>query len=221
MQTVTLLGDMGDKFGHTWTMNVDYVGDIFKLISCQRPGFKQYLMECHENGVGFEIKRGEEFIQTEEELLLSVDKEDFIVTPMPAGSKSGAGKIIAAIVFIIIAIIFPPAWAASGKFGAAVLSGVKMMAVSLALQGIAQLLMPGPETDDVDPASYLFSGAQTAMKEGLPVPLLYGELIVGGAVMNQSFTSKSIQAGDMKLAPNPEENAGDYDTSEPDDETSS
>ena len=72
MQTVTLLGDMGDKFGHTWSMNVKYVGEIFKLINCQRPGLQQYLQECHDNGVGFEIKRGKDFIETEEEVLLSV-----------------------------------------------------------------------------------------------------------------------------------------------------
>ena len=45
MHTVTLLGDIGDKFGETWTMNVEYVKDIFKLIECQRPGFKQYLID--------------------------------------------------------------------------------------------------------------------------------------------------------------------------------
>ena len=60
MHTVTLLGDIGDKFGETWTMNVEYVKDIFKLIECQRPGFKQYLIDCHEKGVTFYIQRGDE-----------------------------------------------------------------------------------------------------------------------------------------------------------------
>ena len=214
MQTVTLLGDMGEKFGSSWTMNVDYVRDIFKLIDCQRSGFREYLRECHENGIALEIRRGDDFLEKEEELLLSVGKEDFIITPVPIGSKSGVGKIIVAAILVVISIFFPPASAALSSF-------LSATAMSLAIAGITQLLMPGPETDNVDPDSYIFSGAQMGIKEGLPVPLLYGELIVGGGIINQSFTSGTIQSGDMKLAPNPEQNAGDWDTSEPDDEVAS
>ena len=103
MQRVVLLGDMGKRFGETWEMNVDYLKDIFKLIECQRPGFKQYLLECHESGTDFTLKRGEEFVG-EEELLLSVGDEDIIITAVPAGAKSGIGKLLAAIA--IIAFIF-------------------------------------------------------------------------------------------------------------------
>ena len=213
MHTVTLLGDIGDKFGETWTMNVEYVKDIFKLIECQRPGFKQYLIDCHEKGVTFDIQRGDEYLETEEELFLSEAKDDFIITAGPAGSKSGIGKFYAAGVLIVVSVFFPPlAGAAQGSFLAKMATGMQMMAVSLILQGVAQLLMPGPETDTgIDPNTYLFSGAQTALKEGVPVPVLYGELIVGGAVINQSFTTMDMTTADMKLAPNPRENSGDWD----------
>ena len=90
MQRVILLGEMGQLFGETWEMNVDYMKDIFKLIQCQRPGFKEYLLKCHENGTDFTMKRGKEFVG-EEELLLSVGSEDIIITPIPAGAKSGIG----------------------------------------------------------------------------------------------------------------------------------
>ena len=66
MQRVILLGDMGQRFGETWDMHVDYMKDIFKLIGCQRKGFKEYLMKCHENGTDFTIRRGKDFIEDQE-----------------------------------------------------------------------------------------------------------------------------------------------------------
>ena len=66
MQRVILLGDMGEKFGEVWEMNVEYLKDIFKLIQCQRPEFRQYLLDCNENGTDFAIKRGGEYVGEEE-----------------------------------------------------------------------------------------------------------------------------------------------------------
>ena len=78
MQTVHLKGELGERFGEKWSMNVNKVQDIFRLIECQRQGFRPYIQECIENEIDFTIQRGEEFID-ETELLLSLGKEDIIV----------------------------------------------------------------------------------------------------------------------------------------------
>ena len=218
MQRVVLLGDMGKRFGETWEMNVDYLKDIFKLIECQRPGFKQYLLECHESGTDFTLKRGEEFVG-EEELLLSVGDEDIIITAVPAGAKSGIGKLLAAIA-IIAFVFFAPVFAgqtlaamapAGGAWGAA-FTATMMVATNLALQGISQMMMPGPEVDD-EVENYLFNGSSDHIKEGLPIPLCYGEMMVGGGVINQTLTTRklysqgmrrshaSLKEGDFNVAP--------------------
>ena len=204
MQRVVLLGDMGKRFGETWEMNVDYLKDIFKLIECQRPGFKQYLLECHESGTDFTLKRGEEFVG-EEELLLSVGDEDIIITAVPAGAKSGIGKLLAAIA-IIAFVFFAPVFAgqalaamapAGGAWGAA-FTATMMVATNLALQGITQMMMPGPEVDKETPENYLFNGSSEHIKEGLPIPLCYGEMMVGGGVINQTLTTRKIYSQGMR-----------------------
>ena len=42
MNKVHLVGDIGDRFGHEWSMNVSNYGEIIRLIDCQREGFKKY-----------------------------------------------------------------------------------------------------------------------------------------------------------------------------------
>ena len=224
MQRVILLGEMGQRFGETWEMNVDYIKDIFKLIDCQRAGFREYLLECHENGTDFTMQRGKEFIG-EEELLLSVGNEDIIITPIPAGSKSGIGKILAAIAIIVVFIVMPAAIVAAGSMGtitmgsamagvAATTGGMMAisMAVSLALNGINQMLMPGPEIDKETPDNYLFNGSSEHIKEGLPIPLCYGEMIVGGGLINQTMTTRKIVSQGMRRS-HAADGSGDFNES--------
>ena len=156
------------------------------------------------------MQRGKEFIG-EEELLLSVGNEDIIITPIPAGSKSGIGKILAAIAIIVVFIVMPAAIVAAGSMGtitmgsamagvAATTGGMMAisMAVSLALNGINQMLMPGPEIDKETPDNYLFNGSSEHIKEGLPIPLCYGEMIVGGGLINQTMTTRKIVSQGMR-----------------------
>ena len=60
MQTVYLNGGIA-QFGPQWEASCANIRDIFKLIECQTPGFREYLLEAAENNVGFEIQRGSEF----------------------------------------------------------------------------------------------------------------------------------------------------------------
>lgn len=202
MQKVHLIGDIA-KFGSSWETECRTIPDIFKLIECQTPGFRKYLIEAAESGVGYEIRRGEEFV-TEDTLLLSLGKEDIIITEVPAGAKSGGAKILAAVAIVAI-LYFSGGFAGTGIFGqgGAVVgpptatAGLNTaglvaasVAVNLALTGISQLLAPGPEVDSAETnESYLFNGPVNTAKQGIPVPVAYGELIVGGAPISVNYST--------------------------------
>ena len=181
MQKVKLVGEIA-KFGSSWETNCATIADIFKLIDCQTPGFRQHLVEGAEAGVGYTIKRGKDYLEEGEEILLSLNDEDIIITEIPAGAKTGAGKIIAGA--ILIALSFVPGLQA---FSAKLAMALFTVGANLAVQGIAQLMAPGPETDQKQEEGYLFQGPTNNMQQGLPVPVCYGELIVGGAPMSLSF----------------------------------
>lgn len=206
MQSVYLVGGI-EKFGPHWEAECSNIRDIFRLIDCQTPGFRKYLVDAAEAGVGFEIQRGEEFLEEPEEMLLSLNNEDIIITEVPAGSKSVGSKFLAAIAIITVAILLPGSFTAAltgsstqGALVATATVGLTMVALNLAIAGITQLLAPGPQTDEGTDPSYLFNGPQNTIVQGLPVPVAYGELIVGGMPISVSYTgaseySKNIDTG--------------------------
>ena len=213
MQTVYLNGGI-EKFGSKWEANCSNIRDVFRLIECQTPGFREYLVNAAENNVSLEIQRGSEFLGSPEELLLSLNEEDIIITEVPSGSKSGIGKLLAAIAIVAVVAAsggfsgagFFGAGQATGTLGGATGVGTSAQVVTpiatglgtkglvalsiasnLAITGIAQMMMPGPEVDQGTDEAYLFDGPTNSITQGLPVPLAYGELIVGGAPISQYY----------------------------------
>lgn len=202
MQTVYLNGDIA-KFGQKWETDCTNIRDIFKLIECQTPGFRKYLIEASEADVSYEIQRGEELLESIDELLLSLNNEDIIITEVPSGSKTGGGKLMAAIAITLL-IIFPPG-GASGAFNA-FLTGSKFgiegatllasVAANLAITGINQLLAPGPEVDTAEEnKGYLFNGPVNNIAQGMPVPVAYGELVIGGSPISVNYETRPIKFG--------------------------
>lgn len=193
MQTVYLNGGI-EKFGSKWSTDCNNIRDIFKLIECQTPGFRQYLVDAADSGVNFEIQRGKEILEDADQLLLSLRDEDIIITEVPAGSKDGVTKILAAIAIVTVMFMAP------GNFfftagGAITTPGMiaATLAINLAIGGLTQVMAPGPETDEESGQNegYLFNGPVTNTPQGLPVPVLYGELIVGGKPISAAYRSAS------------------------------
>ncbi len=86
MNKVRLVGDIGDRFGHEWAMNVSNYSELLQLIECQTTGFYNYLLEAEENGIRFLIQRADEYISARE-LGLSLNNEDIIITAIPMGAE--------------------------------------------------------------------------------------------------------------------------------------
>jgi len=188
--SVYLQGELGDKFGDKFTVHTENYRDIFKCIQANRPNFLPYVRKCHEEDVGFIVETAGDSIETED-LLLPLQPGDVTISLAPAGSKSGIGKIIAAVIIIIIILstgmpIDPSlgggaGWAVTAE-GALTLKGAMaaFMALNLGIMGIQQLMAPDPAVDKDSPTNYLFSGGANNAIEGDPIPILYGELIVPG-----------------------------------------
>ena len=73
-------------------------------------------------------------------------------------------------------------------------SFVTQVGMSLALGGVAQILAPTPNTPEPKESaentpSYLFNGAVNTTAQGHPVPIGYGRLIVGSAVISASIVT--------------------------------
>ena len=129
--------------------------------------------------------------------------------PVVGGAGGGVGKILIGIALIAGAIILGPAaggflglglglsGAGMGIIGGAAATIFGMIGASLIIGGVAQLLTPTPttSTDEGDPRkSFSFSGIQNTNRAGVPVPLVYGETLVGSVVISAGIDIVQVSA---------------------------
>jgi hypothetical protein len=98
----------------------------------------------------------------------------------------------------VIDIYFP-------EFGA-VGNALIGMGVSMIVGGVVQLLTPMPKgpknTDSPDnKPSYVFTGAVNTQAQGNPVPLLYGRMIVGSAVISAGINAEDYAPSSSGVGP--------------------
>jgi len=109
----------------------------------------------------------------------------------------GAGKILAGAALIGISLAVPGAGLFNTSFlassvgatslGAGLAAAAGSIGAALVLGGVADLITPVPRTPDVDNdprENFNFSGVQNVTREGVPVPIVYGEMIVGSVVVS-------------------------------------
>jgi predicted phage tail protein len=190
---VYLQGELGERFGSKFIVNTNNYADIFKCINANRPDFLPYVRKCHEEDINFMVETEDGTID-HTDLIVPVCKGDVTISLVPAGSKSGIGKILAAIAIVLIMIYAPQIFGqvvagseAAGVIQYSLAAGLStagtmaaMLAVNLALAGIQQIMAPDPAVDQDAPTNYIFSGGANNAVEGDPIPILYGELRVPG-----------------------------------------
>ena len=133
------------------------------------------------------------------------------ITFVPVVAGAGAvGRIIAGVA--LIALSFGIATLAAGAALAGTLSGFALQAIAwgtqagllagigLAIGGVAQLLSPvpkvpqGADKQDDPRKSYSFSGIQNTSRQGVPVPIVYGETLVGSVVISAGIDTVQVAA---------------------------
>ena len=127
---------------------------------------------------------------------------------VPVVSGAGAaGRIILGAALIVGA--FFTGGATIGLLGLAAPIAVSTVLLgigaSLVLGGVAQLLTPvpkipqgvsnsGKDTDDDPRKSYSFSGIQNTSRQGVPVPIVYGETVVGAVTISAGIDTVQVAA---------------------------
>ena len=161
--------------------------------------------EAHMNDQHYRVSIGTYDIDLEE-LHHPAGAAPISFVPVVAGAGA-TGRIIAGIA--LIALSFGIASLAAGAALAGSLSGFALQAVAFGTQagliagvglvvgGVAQLLTPTPKIsqDEGDPRkSFSFSGIQNVSRAGVPVPVVYGETLVGSVVISAGIDIVQVSA---------------------------
>ena len=117
------------------------------------------------------------------------------IVPVIEGSGGNGGSIGAIIVGIILVIVGIFTFGATSALGVSIIIG----GLGLVAAGVLNLLSQPPELQpfkDKQKSSYLFNGPENTINEGGPVPVGYGRLIVGSAVISASYDIGYFDASD-------------------------
>ena len=120
------------------------------------------------------------------------------IAPVVAGAGS-VGRILLGVALIALAFVpgvgIATAGALAGKL-TAVGTTLFGLGASMVLGGVAQLLTPVPKVDatsEQDPRrSFSFSGIQNTSRQGTPVPIVYGETLVGSIVISAALDTIQV-----------------------------
>lgn len=179
---------------------VDSAAEAVRFLLANFPQLEQHMIDQH-----YRVSVGD-YDLSGEELGDPAGQQTIKIMPVIVGAGA-VGRIIAGVALVALAFAIIPLGIAAA--GAGIATFVGLTGASLILGGVAQLLTPVPgigpvaagaystqsttRETELDPQkSYSFSGIQNTSRQGTPVPLIYGETIVGSVVISAGIDTVQV-----------------------------
>lgn len=182
IRTVRLYGVLGARFGRVHRLAVASCAEAVRALGHQLRGFNEFLATSKDRGLHYAVFYGKKNL-SKDQLTFPAGDDDIRIAPIISGAKKGGVfQIIIGIILVVVGVIINAYTGAGGNI-------FIQMGVAMIVGGIVQLLTPTPkgrgskDRPENEP-SYAFNGPLNTQAQGNPVPLLYGELIVGSAVIS-------------------------------------
>ena len=193
LRKIKLYGKLAKFIGHrVLEADVASAAEAVRFLLANWPD-----LEGHMNDQHYRVSVGKYDLEAEE-LHHPAGAAPISFVPVVAGAKSGIFKVIAGIALIALSFLIIPLGIAAA--GAGIATAVGLAGASLLLGGIAQLLTPTPkvklgaDNQDDPRKSYSFSGVQNTSRAGTPVPIVYGETLVGSVVISAGIDTVQVEA---------------------------
>ena len=205
LRKIKLYGKLAQFIGHrVLEADVATAAEAVRFLLANWPELEAHMSDQH-----YRVSIGTYDIDLEE-LHHPAGAAPISFVPVVVGAGGGAGKIIAGIGLLALAFFLPviggalAATAGQIAFAVAVIPSVQMALVGLGLTaiagGVSQLLSPTPrlaqgaDGQDDPRKSYSFSGIQNTSRAGTPVPIVYGETLVGSVVISAGIDTVQVAA---------------------------
>jgi predicted phage tail protein len=200
MKTVQLYGDMGERFGCEFVLDILSPAEAVRALCAMVPGFRAYLQERLE--APFQVLVDDDD-QDEQGLYAPVSSREVIkLVPLVAGAHGSFGQVLMGAALILASVYVPglALWAgASYGTATAIATGVTGLGWGMVLGGVAQMLAKTPNVNagtlSSDSQTWSFGSPTTTTGQGGSVPLCYGTMRVGGVVISAGITAETWQTG--------------------------
>ena len=208
MKVVKVYGALRKRLGQCrFEFDVTTPAQAIKALCVNFPGLEKWLIDSEKDGIGYRVAVSKEKA-TEQDvsplLMPFSDKEVFSITPVVAGAGRGVGTILAGVALVGLAVATGGTGLSLGlsgfSGGLGVSAAVGNVGLFLTLTGIAQAISPQPEIglergrEAAKLESFVFNNVVNTAKQGLPVPIAYGRVFVGSAVLSSGLDVDQKQA---------------------------
>jgi predicted phage tail protein len=191
LRKIKLYGKLAKFIGHrVLEADVATAAEAVRFLLANWPELEAHMSDQH-----YRVSVGTYDIDLEE-LHHPAGAAPISFVPVVAGAGA-VGRIIAGIALVAFSLLLPGVGAV---IGGALMTKIGLLGGALILTGIAQLLTPtprvpqGPDKQDDPRKSYSFSGIQNTSRQGVPVPIVYGETIVGSVVISAGIDTVQVAA---------------------------
>ncbi|QIE99447.1 tail assembly protein [Pantoea stewartii] len=189
MTEIRLHGILGKTFGKIHHRLIATKHEATRALAATVEGFEKFMSGSRRRGLTFAVFYGNKNIG-EDDLAFPATGEVIKIVPVIIGSKrAGALQTILGAALVVVGAIgaFTP-WGQAvggGAWGPAMMQAGAAMAVG----GVIQLLSPqaaglASKQDSANKASYAFGSPTNTTSQGYPVPLMYGQRRIGGAIIS-------------------------------------
>lgn len=210
MTDIFLHGKLGQQYGKKFKFSICRPKDVFRAIETIHEGFSKTVAEYAQKGLQYSIIVDGDTVSNEKEFSAKKNIKKIDIVPV----VYGAG--VAALAVGAVALVAGIAAGGTATLIGSLLITVAFSAISFGLQS---LLAKPPKANAVSQAastattsatskSFLFSNRENIAGQGSPVPLGYGRLRIGSAVVQENiksypnsvstfdeFASQSVQQG--------------------------
>lgn len=188
LRTIKVYGVLAKKLGQkTFHASVNSVAEAVRFLIANFPEIEKEIVK-HD----YRVTSGSMCVYDVYGIQSILKNPDDVITitPIVQGSDFLAkafGKILTGIGLIAGSILFP--------FAAPVLLP---LGLSLTFGGIAQAIAPNPRNADLsdqnpkEGTSYSFSGVQNTTRQGVPVPIVYGEAVTGSVTISFGYDTTDL-----------------------------
>lgn len=194
MATIRLYGHL-KRFGDKFDVDVNDTAEAIRALCCQLQGFRQALQQ----GL-YKVRIGRHtFTEAtlEKDIVYKLTERAIVhITPVIKGAKKGGVfSAILGVALIGTAFLLGPAgFALVGSQAAWMIGGI---GASMLLGGVSQMLTKPPSMDmrfneQEKKQSTSFSNLSNLIAQGRPVPLAYGEIMVGSLIISQGVETYNV-----------------------------
>lgn len=189
MNEVHLHGRLKEEFGGPFRLEIRDAKEAIRALGIQLDGFIDAIKDGY-----WRVMRGDAELGDDSLDIGLGDQELHIIPATQGAGGNGVGKVVAG-AFMVGAAFFTGGASLAAWGSMATMTGA--VGAGLIIAGASMMMAPTPETGDYedkekDTQSYLFNGPVNVNKQGVAIPLVYGEMVTGSVVISAGIRAEDI-----------------------------